>query len=30
MPVAPDWYIVALEPVEFDGHQCQYKNTVDA
>lgn len=30
LPVAPDWYIVALEPVEFDGHQCQYKTVVDA
>lgn len=27
-PVVPDWYIKALEPVEYTGQTCIYKNTV--
>lgn len=26
--VVPDWYIVALDPVEYDGHVCEYRTEV--
>ena len=28
-PVVPDWYIAALEPVEYRDQTCDYKATVD-
>lgn len=27
--VTPDWYIVALEPVEYIGQKCNYKSVVE-